>query len=117
MLVVAVLATVVFFWITKDSLHATDTAIVALCGIAVLLAAGVVSWRDLIDDHAAWSVFIWYGGLVNMATLLGETGITKLFADLMAGYTSGMMWAAALTILLLVYFYSHYFFASITDTF
>jgi len=110
----AVLLAVVFLWTTKDYLHKFDTAIVALLGIGVLLFARVLDWKDLTGEKNAWSVFIWYGGLVNMATFLGETGITKIFADRMAGLTTGMMWTFALAILVLIYFYSHYFFASIT---
>jgi DASS family divalent anion:Na+ symporter len=110
----AVLVAVVFLWTTKDYLHKFDTAIVALAGIGVLLFARVISWKDLMGEKNAWSVFIWYGGLVNMATFLGETGITKIFADRMAAMTTGIGWTFALAVLVLVYFYSHYFFASIT---
>ena len=110
----AVLVAVVFLWTTKDYLHKFDTAIVALAGIGVLLFARVISWKDLMGEKNAWSVFIWYGGLVNMATFLGETGITKIFAERMSAMTTGMSWTIALAILVLVYFYTHYFFASIT---
>lgn len=113
-IMLSVLVLVVALWITKDYFHSLDTAIVALLGICVLLATRVLSWNDLMGEQNAWSVFIWYGGLVNMATALGSTGLTKIFADKMAGYTGGLTWAAALALLLLVYFYSHYFFASIT---
>ncbi len=113
-IVLGVLATVIFFWITKDILHPVDTAFVALAGIGVLLLAGVIEWRDLMGEKAAWSVFIWYGGLVNMAMWLSETGLTRLFAERMGSLTTGMTWVAALAILALVYFYSHYLFASIT---
>jgi len=113
-IMLAVLLAVVFLWTTKDYLHKFDTAIVALLGIGVLLFARVLEWKDLMGEKNAWSVFIWYGGLVNMAAFLGETGITKIFADRMAGMTMGMIWTFALAILVLIYFYSHYFFASIT---
>jgi divalent anion:Na+ symporter, DASS family len=105
---------VVGLWVTKDMFHSIDTAIVALLGICVLLAARVIEWRDLMAEQNAWSVFIWYGGLVNMAAALGNTELTKIFANGMALQTSGMAWTTALAVLLLVYFYSHYFFASIT---
>jgi len=45
---------------------------------------------------------------------LSETGITKAFAETTAGFTAGWAWPAALAALLLVYFYAHYGFASIT---
>lgn len=113
-IVLATLAGVVFLWIAKDRLHSVDTAIIALVGVCILLITRVVEWKELMGETNAWSVFIWYGGLVNMATLIGETGLPKLFAGAMGGYTSGMSWVVALTILVLIYFYTHYFFASIT---
>jgi DASS family divalent anion:Na+ symporter len=78
------------------------------------LLTGVLSWSDVISETGAWDVFIWYGGLVRMAEALGETGITKRFAESAAGFTNGWIWWAALGLLLLVYFYAHYGFASIT---
>jgi DASS family divalent anion:Na+ symporter len=101
-------------WIAKGTLHNFDTTVVALIGIVGLLVSNVLSWQDLIEEKAAWEVFIWYGGLVNMAGALGETGLTKLFAESAAGFTTGWQWSAALAALVLIYFYSHYAFASIT---
>jgi DASS family divalent anion:Na+ symporter len=100
-------------WMTM-SLHQINYAVVALLGVCVLLITRVLDWDDVTGERAAWDVFIWYGGLVRMAEALGETGITKKFAELTAGYTAGLAWGAALAILLLVYFYAHYGFASIT---
>jgi divalent anion:Na+ symporter, DASS family len=104
---------IVGLWITSR-LHGIDATVIALFGIAVLLLTRVLEWHDLTDETHAWEVFIWYGGLVQMAKSLGETGITKVFAEAVAGYTSGWSWAFALAFLLLVYFYAHYAFASIT---
>jgi DASS family divalent anion:Na+ symporter len=100
-------------WITQ-AWHSIHYAVVALVGVAVLLLARVVDWDDLMSQRPAWDVFIWYGGLVRMAEALGETGITRRFAEVVAGWTVGWSWAAALAILLLIYFYAHYAFASIT---
>lgn len=112
-IMMAVFVLVVLLWSTK-SIHQLDTTLVALLGIAVLLLTQVLEWKDITHEYSAWEVFIWYGGLVNLATCLGETGLTKLFAESMAGYTNGLSWTLALGILVLIYFYSHYAFASIT---
>jgi DASS family divalent anion:Na+ symporter len=100
-------------WMTTK-LHNIHYAVVAMGGIGVLLVAGVLQWDDLMGDRAAWDVFIWYGGLVRLAEALGETGLTRLFAEKAASYTEGWPWWGSLLLLLLVYFYSHYAFASIT---
>ena len=49
-----------------------------------------------------------------MAEALGQTGITKRFAEASASLTTGWKWWLALASLLLIYFYAHYVFASIT---
>ncbi|HKX29688.1 MAG TPA: DASS family sodium-coupled anion symporter [Blastocatellia bacterium] len=108
-----VFAFVAVFW-TTTKFHGFDYSVVALAGICILLLAGAISWEDLITERAAWDVFIWYGGLVRMAEALGETGITRKFAQAAAGFTVGWQWWVALALLALIYFYSHYAFASIS---
>lgn len=112
-LMLLVFALVAILWMTS-SIHGIDYAPVALLGISVLLITGVLDWEDLISEKAAWSVFIWYGGLLRMAEALGETGIPKRFAEASASLTTGWKWWLALAALLLIYFYAHYVFASIT---
>ena len=112
-LMLFVFGVVAVLWMTTK-FHGIDYAAVALLGISVLLITGVLDWEDLITEKAAWAVFIWYGGLIRMAEALGQTGLTKRFAEAAAGFTTGWKWWLALTVLLLIYFYAHYVFASIT---
>ncbi len=112
-LMLLVFLLVSILWMTSK-LHGIDYAAVALLGISVLLITGVLDWEDLISEKAAWGVFIWYGGLIRMAEALGQTGITKRFAEASASLTTGWKWWLALASLLLIYFYAHYVFASIT---
>ena len=112
-LMLLVFAMIAGLWMTTG-LHGINYAVVALAGIGVLLLSGVLNWNDVLTERNAWDVFVWYGGLVKMAEALGETGIIKRFADAAAGFTSGWVWWTALALLLLIYFYAHYGFASIT---
>ena len=91
-----------------------DYSIPPLVGVCVLLMTGVLDWEDIIGERDGWSVFIWYGGLVRLAESLGETGLTKRFAEASGNLTLGWSWLAALGVLVLIYFYVHYGFASIT---
>ena len=121
-MMLVIFALTVSLWIIGDKLPvwtngavpAIHYAVVALVGICVLLVGKVLDWEDLLRERNAWDVFIWYGGLVRMAEALGETGITKKFADAVAGLTVGWTWWMALAVLLVIYFYAHYGFASIT---
>lgn len=99
---------------TTSALHHINYAVVALLGVCVLMVTGVLEFDDVTGERSAWGVFLWYGGLVRMAEALGETGITRRFADASAHLTVGWAWGIALVALLLVYFYAHYGFASIT---
>lgn len=112
-ILLAVFVIVVALWISAP-FHGIDATVIALTGIALLLISDVLTWRDVTDETHAWEVFIWYGGLVMMASALGETNLTKLFAESVAGTMTGWSWPAALAVLALVYFYAHYGFASIT---
>jgi DASS family divalent anion:Na+ symporter len=100
-------------WLTARW-HPLDYPVVALLGLSALVVSGVLDWEDVRSDKGAWDVFIWYGGLVQLARLLTETGAPRLFAETMGGLLGGVSWPIALAALLLVYFYAHYAFASIT---
>ena len=112
-LMLVVFGTIALMWMTTGW-HQINYAVVALVGICVLLLTSVLEWEDLLRERGAWDVFIWYGGLVRMAEALGETGITEGFARAAASLTTNLVWWAALATLLLIYFYAHYAFASIT---
>jgi divalent anion:Na+ symporter, DASS family len=100
-------------WITT-AWHQLDVTFVALIGVSVLLMTGTLKWARLISETAAWDVFIWYGGLLRMGQLLNDTGSTRVFAESVGGLFTGIPWPAVLVIILIIYFYSHYLFASIT---
>ena len=112
-LMLLVFAMVMVLWMTTR-LHRFDASVPALAGVCVLLLTNVLDWNDIITEKGGWDVFVWYGGLVQMAKLLGESGITKAFADWTAGGIGGWAWWAALGFLALVYYFAHYGFASIT---
>jgi divalent anion:Na+ symporter, DASS family len=112
-ILLAVFAVVVSLWITTIW-HGFDSTVIALSGIAILLVADVLAWRDLIDETHAWEVFIWYGGLVMMAGEIGKTPLPGLFASSVAAATGGLSWPLAIAVLALVFFYAHYAFASLT---
>jgi DASS family divalent anion:Na+ symporter len=108
-----VFALVASLW-TTTKLHGIDYSAVAMLGICLLLLTNVLNWEDLLAERAAWDVFIWYGGMLRLAEALGETGITRRFAEMASNFTVGWRWGFALVLLAVVYFYAHYAFASIS---
>jgi DASS family divalent anion:Na+ symporter len=100
-------------WITS-AWHGLDVTFVAMVGIGVLLASGTLTWQTASGERSAWDVFVWYGGMLRMGELLNNTGSTRVLAENVASLFVGIPWAAVLVGILIIYFYAHYFFASIT---
>jgi DASS family divalent anion:Na+ symporter len=108
-----VFTTVGLLWLTTV-FHRLDVTLVALAGLAVLLVTGTMTWQTAAAERSAWDVFIWYGGMLRMGELLNNTGSTRVLAENVASLFSGIPWAVVLIAILIIYFYAHYFFASIT---
>jgi divalent anion:Na+ symporter, DASS family len=100
-------------WILGPALG-LDTTAAALIAVAALLLTGVLSWDDISHEAEAWNTFIWFAALVMMATYLGQFGLITWFTGRVAPVFAGVGWLAGFLGLILVYFYSHYFFASLT---
>jgi len=109
-----VFATVCFFWVTSRTAWGVDITVTALLGCMVLLLTGVLTWEDIRGEKAGWGIFIWYGGLYRLAQGLNDAGVTKAFANNVGGMLEGYGWPTLFAITIVVYFYAHYAFASIT---
>lgn len=93
-----------------------DPTTTAFIGLAILLLTGVLTWQDILGEKTAWDTLIWFGALVMMAGQLNELGVIAWFSGTMRDLIAdtGMGWQAASALLILVFLYSHYFFASTT---
>jgi DASS family divalent anion:Na+ symporter len=100
-------------WVTSG-IHKIDITITALMGSLALLATGVLTWEDVKNEKAAWDIFVWYGGLVRLGKALNDTGATEEFAKWVGAWFGGASWEVLFVIALLIYYYAHYGFASIT---
>jgi DASS family divalent anion:Na+ symporter len=91
-----------------------DITVTALLGGVLMLVTGVLSWEDVKGEKAAWDVFIWFGGLFRLGQSLNDAGVTRAFADAVARQFGNLGWVGLFAVALLIYYYAHYFFASIT---
>ncbi len=112
-ILLAVFAGVCGAWVSSSQTGIDITA-AALCGSAALLITGILKWETVIGERAAWDIFIWYGGLLRLGKALNEKGVTRAFAEGLGGYFGALDWLPMLAVMLLIYFYAHYAFASIT---
>ncbi len=101
-------------WIFAKPLGDINPTTSALVGLAVLLLSGVLDWEDVKKETGAWDTLVWFAALVMMAGFLNKLGMIPWFSKTMGGMVAGKGWIAAFLVLALVYFYSHYFFASNT---
>ncbi|NJD21009.1 MAG: anion permease [Gemmatimonadetes bacterium] len=100
-------------WILSEPLgiHTTTTALV---GLVLLLVTKVLSWEDILAEKGAWDTLVWFSALVMMAAGLTELGFIPWFSEAAGSLFQGAGWVGGFLALSLVYFYSHYLFASNT---
>lgn len=110
-LMLAIFAPVLLLWIT-ESLHGLTATTVAYIGVAALLLARVLKWADVLEEKGAWDTLVWFGGVVMFADKLNKVGLLKAFSNAAAGLVGGWRWPLALAVLLVIYLYTHYVFAS-----
>ena len=109
-----VLVMLLVLWIFAKQLGNLNATTAALAGLTVLLLSGVLTWDDIKAETGAWDTLVWFAALVMMASFLNRLGMVPWFSRTMGGMVAGKGWIAAFLVLALVYFYSHYFFASNT---
>ncbi|WP_330984679.1 MULTISPECIES: DASS family sodium-coupled anion symporter [Enterobacterales] len=88
----------------------------ALIGLSILLLTGVLHWDDILKCRGAWDTIVWFAALVMMAEFLSKLGLVSWLATSIGTTIDslGLHWSVATLFLVLLYVYSHYFFASTT---
>lgn len=100
-----------FLWIFGPCFQ-VKAVTAAMIGLAILLLTGLLKWKDVIEEHAAWDTYIWFATFVTLATLLNKAGVTTWFSQLVVSHIGGFPWVVGFILIALIYFYTHYFFAS-----
>jgi len=102
---------VLLLWIFGRALG-VHSATTALVGLSILLVSGALTWDDVLEEKGAWNTLIWMAALVMMASKLNELGLIAWFSGGVSGAFEDIGWAPAFLALSLIYFYTHYLFAS-----
>jgi len=110
----SVFVVLIILWMCGEQAFGIDSTTVALLGVSMLLVCGVLTWEDIKREHEAWDTLIWFSTLVMMATFLNQFGLTGWVSGHMQSMLSGMTWPLTWLSLVIIYFYSHYLFASNT---
>ncbi|XP_058762673.1 dicarboxylate transporter 1, chloroplastic-like [Vicia villosa] len=109
----ATLFLTVGLWVFGGLLN-IDAVTAAILGLAVLLITGVVTWKECLAEGVAWDTLTWFAALIAMAGYLNKYGLISWFSQTVVKFVGGLglSWQLSFGILVLLYFYSHYFFAS-----
>lgn len=112
-IVVAVLVVAaLLLWISGAAyINATTVALAVVC---LMLITGTFSWRDMLNDTAAWNTLVWFATLVALADGLSRVGFVIWLAHLIGAELAGAPAVAALIVLVVTFYVLHYFFASTT---
>jgi len=113
----------VFFWITGNNSQVSlpflganfiDATGVVLLVIALLLLARVLTWQDILAHQSAWNILVWFATLVTLADGLNRVGFIKWVAERVAAPLSGFNPILTMGLLVALFFFIHYFFASLS---
>lgn len=112
-LMLGIFFVVLNLWLFGSFFKISNT-VAALIGVMFLLFCGVIQWKDCLKEHTAWDTLFWLGSLVAIGTALKNMGFFTWFSSNIVGMISSMSWHWAFLVMIILYFYAHYFFASNT---
>jgi L-tartrate/succinate antiporter len=99
-------------WIfASGRLNPTTVALIAF-GLMILIR--LIKWQDVLGYQEAWKVLIWMATLITLADGLNKVGFLNWFAAGIGCACAGIPVTLALVIFIVVFFASHYMFASLT---
>lgn len=101
LLVIFVLA--VISWIFSSFINLSATTI-AIAIMPLLVICKVITWNDILEKKGAWNIFIWYGGLLGLASALKSANFFNWLAFVMGelvGTTSSSATMVTLVVLVL----------------
>lgn len=111
-IVAAVFIGALVLWSTSQYTK-LDATVVAMLAVTVMMITKVLEWKDVLTETGAWDTLIWMGALIGLADYLSKLGFIPWFAKLVSASMVGVPWMKAFVILLVIYMYAHYGFASL----
>lgn len=89
-----------------------DATAVALLAVSMMLIGNLIQWSDVLENKGAWDTFVWMGTLVGLANFMVKLGFIPWFASLVSSNLAGVGPIQAFCLVVVLYMYSHYGFAS-----
>lgn len=102
----------VLLWATSG-VTKLDNTLIALIGLVLLLLFNVISVDDVLDEKQGWNILLWLAPLIGVTEYLNSTGVIKWIQLNLTHFTKGAGLLLAGCILVLAYYYIHYFLTSV----
>ncbi|MFK3703727.1 DASS family divalent anion:Na+ symporter [Raoultella sp. BIGb0138] len=102
----------IVLWTVGDIFFAIPATLSAFIGLMVLLVSNIMSWKNIIEEKTAWDTMFWFAVLVMMANALNKYGMISWISARIVDYVGHFEWITVFLLLVVVYFYTRYFFAS-----
>ena len=74
----------------------------------------VITWDEAVSEKGAWTSFIWFGAILTLSNSLSEFGVTSLLGNKVEIFIAQYSNVLKVTMLIVIFFFLHYLFASIT---
>jgi DASS family divalent anion:Na+ symporter len=105
----------IIFWIFGKS-FSIDSTTTALIGVVVLLISGILTWNDILSENSAWDIMIWFSIILTISGYLSNLGVMPWIGEGLEGFLCkvGYSKQALFLSIIFIYFFIHYFFASVT---
>ena len=91
-----------------------DPSMVVLIEISLMLICRIVAWDDILQNKSGWNVLTWFATLVVLADGLNKVGFIGWFGRNAAALLAGHSPLAVMVMLVALFFFIHYLFASLT---
>lgn len=91
-----------------------DATVAAMLVVAAMVIVRVVRWDEIIGYGHAWNVLVWFATLVTLAAGLADVKFIDWLANAITPRLAGLGLYASIVLVIGVFYFLHYFFASIT---
>ncbi|MBZ7928506.1 DASS family sodium-coupled anion symporter [Campylobacter sp. LH-2024] len=109
MLIIALIGLVLWVGSGFFKINATTTALIM---IILMIACKIITWQDFLGNKPAWNTLVWFATLVTMAGGLKNVGFLDYLANSLGHKLSGFEPFIATVLLLMLFSWLRYFFAS-----
>lgn len=107
-----VLLSLLAAWIFGDHFK-IDSILASFIGLSVLLVLKIIDFeKDMLTEKEAWHTIIWLSSLLLLGQAVESSGFLAVAITQLNSMISSINWPIAITILGLIYGYTHYVFAS-----